>query len=181
MTLSKNAFLFFVLAIAVCLPTLLIAQTAEAAADMAAETAPGFWALLFSKGGVVTWVIALLSAVGLPIAAIKLYEFYRMDIFRPHAFEEALGDMRRGKTAGLGARLDALAHPAAPLIAFALSQSSAARLAPAVLRAIFGASFIAPYLGARIDRRLSPIVRPIGHGARHDHRFSRRRPGGWRG
>ena len=52
-----------------------------------------------------TWVIALLSAVGLPIAAIKLYEFYRMDIFRPHAFEEALGDMRRGKTAGLGARL----------------------------------------------------------------------------
>ena len=134
MTLSKNAFLFFVLAIAVCLPTLLMAQTVEAAADMAAETAPGFWALLFSKGGVVTWVIALLSAVGLPIAAIKLYEFYRMDIFRPHAFEEALGDMRRGKTAGLGARLDALAHPAAPLIAFALSQSSAARLAPAVLR-----------------------------------------------
>ena len=49
MTLSKNAFLFFVLAIAVCLPTLLMAQTAEAAADMAAETAPGFWALLFSK------------------------------------------------------------------------------------------------------------------------------------
>lgn len=135
MILLKNRFLLPVfVGLLILLPTVSMAQTVEVAADAAAETAPGFWALLFSKGGVVTWVIALLSAVGLPIAAIKLYEFYRMDIFRPSALEEALGDMRRGKTAGLGARLDALAHPAAPLIAFALSQSSAARLAPAVLR-----------------------------------------------
>ena len=123
-------------------------------AELTGETgAPGFWALLFSKGGVVTWVIALLSAVGLPIAAIKLYEFYRMDIFRPQGFEAALDDMRRGKTAGLAARLTRLAHPAAPLIAFALSQSGASALRPvccvkswrgarnfwcAIYRAIFG-------------------------------------------
>ena len=127
-----------------------MAQSAELTG---ATGAPGFWALLFSKGGVVTWVIALLSAVGLPIAAIKFYEFYRMDIFRPQGFEAALDDMRRGKTAGLAARLEALAHPAAPLIAFALSQSGSERLAPvccvkkwrgarnfwcAIYRAIFG-------------------------------------------
>ncbi|CAI8238551.1 MAG: Biopolymer transport protein ExbB [Alphaproteobacteria bacterium] len=116
-------------------PTLLMAQSADLAMDAAGESAaPGFWSLLFSKGGLVTWVIALLSAVGLPIAAVKLYEFYRMDIFRPYGFEEALSDMRRGKTAGLAARLDALAHPAAPLIAFALSQSGGDRLTGSVLR-----------------------------------------------
>ena len=116
-------------------PTLLMAQSADLAMDAAGESAaPGFWSLLFSKGGLVTWVIALLSAVGLPIAAVKLYEFYRMDVFRPYGFEEALSDMRRGKTAGLAARLDALAHPAAPLIAFALSQSGGDRLTGSVLR-----------------------------------------------
>ena len=121
MILLKNRFLLpFLMALLILSPTVSMAQSAE----LTGETgAPGFWALLFSKGGVVTWVIALLSAVGLPIAVIKLYEFYRMDIFRPQGFEAALDDMRRGKTAGLAARLDALAHPAAPLIAFALSQS----------------------------------------------------------
>ncbi len=116
-------------------PTILMAQSVDLAMDVAGESAaPGFWSLLFSKGGLVTWVIALLSAVGLPIAAVKLYEFYRMDIFRPYAFEEALSDMRRGKTAGLAVRLDALAHPAAPLIAFALSQSGGDHLTGSVLR-----------------------------------------------
>jgi biopolymer transport protein ExbB len=108
---------------------------AQPAQQSAQETAaPGFWSLVFSKGGAVTWMIALLSAVGVPIAAIKLYEFYRMDIFRPQGFEEALSDMRRGNINGLAARLDALVHPAAPLIAFALSQSSGDRLSAAVLR-----------------------------------------------
>ena len=127
MILLKNRILLPVLmALLILSPTVSMAESAE----LASETGvPGFWALLFSKGGVVTWVIALLSAVGLPIAAIKLYEFYRMDIFRPQGFEAALDDMRRGKTAGLVTRLDALAHPAAPLIAFALSQSGASSTA----------------------------------------------------
>ena len=126
---------FVLMAAGLFSPTLLMAQSADLAMDAAGESAaPGFWSLLFSKGGLVTWVIALLSAVGLPIAAVKLYEFYRMDIFRPYGFEEALSDMRRGKTAGLAARLDALAHPAAPLIAFALSQSGGDRLTGSVLR-----------------------------------------------
>ena len=112
------------------------AQEAQAAQDVAAVAgdAPGFWSLLFGKGGAVTWVIAVLSAVGLPIAGIKLYEFYRMDIFRPQEFDVALGDMRRGKTDGLAARLDALAHPAAPLIAFALSQTGSGSLDGDLLR-----------------------------------------------
>ena len=132
MILLKNRFLLpFLMALLILSPTVSMAQSAE----LTGETgAPGFWALLFSKGGVVTWVIAFLSAVGLPIAAIKLYEFYRMDIFRPQGFEAALDDMRRGKTAGLAARLDVLAHPAAPLIAFALSQSGSERLAAGLLR-----------------------------------------------
>ena len=100
---------------------------AQPAQQSAQETAvPGFWSLVFSKGGAVTWMIALLSAVGVPIAAIKLYEFYRMDIFRPQGFEEALSDMRRGNINGLAARLDALVHPAAPLIACLLYTSDAA-------------------------------------------------------
>ena len=84
------------------------AQAVAQETQQAQQAAPGFWSLVFSKGGVVTWVIALLSAVGVPIAAIKLYEFYRMDIFRPQGFEAALSDMRRGNTSGLAARLDAL-------------------------------------------------------------------------
>lgn len=131
MTSSKTRSLFSLVAAFGVMPGALLAQQAD---PSLAGDAPGFWSLLFSKGGLVTWVIALLSAVGLPIAVIKLYEFYRMDIFRPQGFEDALNDMRRGKTSGLAARLDALAHPAAPLIAFALSQSGGDRLAAGPLR-----------------------------------------------
>jgi len=139
------AALCFLFVTAACISAPVLAQDAvqaqavtEAQAPAPHQAAPGFWSLLFSKGGVVTWIIALLSAVGLPIAVIKLYEFYRMDIFRPQGFEAALSEMRRGKTDGLAARLDGLAHPAAPLIAFALSQSdgklSGSKLSGDVLR-----------------------------------------------
>ena len=149
---------------------------------MAAETAPGFWALLFSKGGVVTWVIALLSAVGLPIAAIKLYEFYRMDIFRPHAFEEALGDMRRGKTAGLGAR--GCAGPSGrAAYCFCLEPEQRCAFGPGrAARSTRRAQFLVRHLSRHIwvlelIAASAPLFGLIGHGARHDHRFSRRRPG----
>ena len=49
------------------------AQAVAQETQQAQQAAPGFWSLVFSKGGLVTWVIALLSAVGVPIAAIKLY------------------------------------------------------------------------------------------------------------
>ena len=135
--MSRRFFIPALILVAVSLAPLADALWAQAVAQetqQAQQAAPGFWSLVFSKGGVVTWVIALLSAVGVPIAAIKLYEFYRMDIFRPQGFEAALSDMRRGNTSGLAARLDALVHPAAPLIAFALSQSHGDKLSAAVLR-----------------------------------------------
>jgi biopolymer transport protein ExbB len=96
--------------------------------------APGFWSLLFDKGGVVTWVIALLSAVGLPVAAVKLYEFHRMDIYRPSDLTGLLDDFRAGRQKNLPARLDGLAHPAAPLIAFALINANKGPLNGALLR-----------------------------------------------
>jgi len=98
------------------------------------QAVPGFWSLLFDKGGLVTWVIALLSAVGLPVAAIKIYEFHRMEIYRPAALHAVLDDFRSGKQKNLAARLDGLAHPAAPLIAFALIQAGKGPLKGAVLR-----------------------------------------------
>ncbi len=104
------------------------------AQETGAQGAPGFWSLLFYKGGLVTWVIALLSAVGLPVAAIKLYEFYRMDIYRPAALNQLLDDFRSGRQKNLAARLDALNHPAAPLIAFALVQAGNGPLKGDVLR-----------------------------------------------
>ncbi|MDB2380993.1 hypothetical protein N9W39_00180 [Alphaproteobacteria bacterium] len=99
--MSRRFFIPALILVAVSLAPLADALWAQAVAQetqQAQQAAPGFWSLVFSKGGVVTWVIALLSAVGVPIAAIKLYEFYRMDIFRPQGFEAALSDMRRGST-----------------------------------------------------------------------------------
>lgn len=115
-----------VFAVALTVPQMAMAQEAAAA--------PGFWGLLFDKGGLVTWVIALLSAVGLPVAAIKIYEFYRMDIYRPAALLDTLADIRGGPGNQLAPRLDGLVHPAAPLIAFALVQAANGPLHGALLR-----------------------------------------------
>ncbi len=97
-----------------------------------ATAEPGFWALLFDKGGVVTWVIALLSAIGLPIACVKLYQFYRMDIWQPKQLSEALSAYRSGEPAMQ--TLSNLAHPAAALLAFAISQAQSSAMTPALLR-----------------------------------------------
>ncbi|MEC7512140.1 MAG: hypothetical protein VX859_02285, partial [Pseudomonadota bacterium] len=45
-----------------------LAVTEGAAPESAAQADDegGFWSLLFDKGGVVTWIIAMLSAIGLP-------------------------------------------------------------------------------------------------------------------
>ena len=100
----------------------------------AEAAAPGFWSLLFTKGGVVTWIIALLSAVGLPVAAIKAYQFYKMDIYRPGDIQLAMAAYRRGQVDGLAKRLDALVHPAAPLIGYAIAEAHTRAMAPAILR-----------------------------------------------
>ncbi len=98
------------------------------------EESTSFWGLLFTKGGVVTWVIALLSAIGLPVAGVKAYQFYQMDIYRPHQLEAALASYRDGKIDGLAKQLDAYAHPAAPLIGYALTQAHGRAMSPTILR-----------------------------------------------
>ena len=98
------------------------------------EAAPGFWTLLFTKGGVVTWIIALLSAVGLPVAAIKAYQFYKMDIYRPAELQAAMQAYRAGRIKGLAKQLDGLVHPAAPLLGFAMAEAHGRTMAEVVLR-----------------------------------------------
>ena len=103
--------------------------TGEAAQDAASENAGeaddegGFWSLLFDKGGVVTWIIAMLSAIGLPIAAVKFVQFLRMEIWRPTHVEAAMMRYRNGDERGLAAELEEIAHPAAPLIAYAIAEA----------------------------------------------------------
>ncbi len=97
-----------------------------------APAEPGFWTLLFDKGGVVTWVIALLSAIGLPIAGVKLYQFYCMDIWRPKHLTEALSTYRNGEVAA--PTLSTLTHPAAALLAFAITQAQSGAMTSALLR-----------------------------------------------
>ena len=96
--------------------------------------ADGFWILLFTKGGVVTWAIALLSAIGLPIIVVKFYQFYRMDIWRPNGLLYALDDYRSGRIKGLAVQLQIMAHPAASLLAFAMAEAHDNKLPPALLR-----------------------------------------------
>jgi len=114
------------------LAVVIFCASIPAAFAQEATAEPGFWTLLFDKGGVVTWVIALLSAIGLPIAAVKLYQFYRMDIWRPKQVAEALSVYRNGEAAA--PTLSALAHPAAALLAFAISQAQSGAMTPALLR-----------------------------------------------
>lgn len=98
------------------------------------QNAPGFWALLFTKGGLVTWVIALSSAVGLPIAAVKIYQYVQMDIWRPQELSAAMQNYKNGQVQGLSARFEELAHPAASLLGYAIGEAHGGSLAPALLR-----------------------------------------------
>ena len=97
----------------------------DAASENAGEADDegGFWSLLFDKGGVVTWIIAMLSAIGLPIAAVKFVQFLRMEIWRPTHVEAAMMRYRNGDERGLAAELEEIAHPAAPLIAYAIAEA----------------------------------------------------------
>lgn len=99
-----------------------------------ADGARGFWGLLFDKGGLVTWAIALLSAVGLPIAAVKIYQYVQMDIWRPQELDEAMQLYKSGQVQGLSARFEGLAHPAAALLGFAIGEAHGGAMAPALLR-----------------------------------------------
>ncbi len=91
--------------------------------DAQTEEEGGFWSLLFNKGGVVTWIIAMLSAIGLPIAAVKFVQFLRMEIWRPKHVEAAMMRYRAGDVRGLSGDLEDIAHPAAPLIGFAIAEA----------------------------------------------------------
>ena len=97
------------------------ARAPESAAQ--ADDEGGFWSLLFDKGGVVTWIIAMLSAIGLPIAAVKFAQFLRMEIWRPKHVEAAMMRYRNGDERGLAGELEDIAHPAAPLLAYAIAQT----------------------------------------------------------
>jgi biopolymer transport protein ExbB len=110
-----------------------IFTTAADAQDGMAE-GPGFWSLLFDKGGVVTWVIALLSAVGLPVALVKLYQFYRMQIWRPAALNQTMQVYRLDPSKDISDALAGLAHPAAALLSFAILQARAKTMSPSLMR-----------------------------------------------
>ena len=110
-----------------------LAQTAEQA-PAAPSDAPGFWGLLFDKGGLVTWAIALLSAIGLPVAMVKIYHFYRMDIWRPARLEAAMAQYRAGTGKGLIRQLANDPHPAAGLLAFGMNETAKADLSADLLR-----------------------------------------------
>jgi hypothetical protein len=162
------------------LPSLGLAQEAVAPIAESAGDSPGFFGLLFSKGGLVTWIIALLSAVGLPVAAVKIYQFYQMDIYRPQQLDMALADYRAGKIEGLAKRLDNYAHPAAPLIGYALTQAHGRTMSPDILREELARR--AQYLVRhRAYRGLRPPIWRAGHGSGDDCRFPRRRPRRQRG
>jgi biopolymer transport protein ExbB len=100
-----------------------VVEEASAPEDAQTEDEGGFWSLLFNKGGVVTWIIAMLSAIGLPIAAVKFVQFLRMEIWRPKHVEAAMMRYRAGDVRGLSGDLEDIAHPAAPLIAFAIAEA----------------------------------------------------------
>lgn len=121
MTFAKIAFL-----------TSALCMSGAHAQDAAAE--PGFWSLLFDKGGLVTWAIALLSAVGLPIAAVKIYQFVQMDIWRPQELDAALQNYKRGNVQGLAGQFEAVAHPAASLLGYAIGAAHGGEMTPALLR-----------------------------------------------
>ena len=106
-------------------PEAALAVTEERATESAAQAGDegGFWSLLFDKGGVVTWIIAMLSAIGLPIAAVKFAQFLRMEIWRPKHVEAAMMRYRNGDERGLAGELEDIAHPAAPLLAYAIAQT----------------------------------------------------------
>ena len=106
-------------------PEAALAVTEERATESAAQAGDegGFWSLLFDKGGVVTWIIAMLSAIGLPIAAVKFAQFLRMEIWRPKHVEAAMIRYRNGDERGLAGELEDIAHPAAPLLAYAIAQT----------------------------------------------------------
>ena len=106
-------------------PEAALAVTEGAASESAtqADDEGGFWSLLFDKGGVVTWIIAMLSAIGLPIAAVKFAQFLRMEIWRPKHVEAAMMRYRNGDERGLADELEDIAHPAAPLLAYAIAQT----------------------------------------------------------
>lgn len=114
---------FFISVLCVC---------AAQAQDNAA--APGFWSLLFDKGGLVTWAIALLSAVGLPIAAVKTYQFVQMDIWRSQDLQAALQNYKAGNVQGLAVQFEAVAHPAASLLGYAIGAAHGGDMTPALLR-----------------------------------------------
>ena len=65
----------------------------------------------------------MLSAIGLPIAAVKFVQFLRMEIWRPKHVEAAMMRYRAGDVRGLSGDLEDIAHPAAPLIAFAIAET----------------------------------------------------------
>ena len=126
-TLAAFTCLFFMAAPEV------LAQANEQA-QAAPSDAPGFWSLLFDKGGLVTWAIALLSAIGLPVALVKIYHFYRMDIWRPARLEAAMAQYRAGTGKGLIRQLANDPHPAAGLLAFAMNETAKAELSADILR-----------------------------------------------
>lgn len=123
-------------AFAVSLAGVLLFSIGGAAAQAAPDpqAASGFWSLLFDKGGLVTWAIALLSAVGLPITAVKIYQFVQMDIWRPQELDEAMQFYKSGQVQGLSARFEALAHPAASLLGFAIGEAHGGEMTPSLLR-----------------------------------------------
>ena len=100
-----------------------VEETGAQTEDAQTEEEGGLWSLLFYKGGVVTWIIAMLSAIGLPIAAVKFVQFLRMEIWRPKHVEAAMMRYRAGDVRGLSGDLEDIAHPAAPLIAFAIAEA----------------------------------------------------------
>ena len=133
-----------------------VAPEAALESPAQADDEGGFWSLLFDKGGVVTWIIAMLSAIGLPIAAVKFAQFLRMEIWRPKHVEAAMMRYRNGDERGLADELEDIAHPAAPLLPMRLPKPIAvaqrrsrgiAREEASRARNIF-AAFGFEYLGA---------------------------------
>ena len=100
-----------------------VVEEAGAPEDAQIEDEGGLWSLLFNKGGAVTWIIATLSAIGLPIAAVKFVQFLRMEIWRPKHIEAAMIRYRAGDAHELSSDLEDIAHPAAPLLAFAIAEA----------------------------------------------------------
>jgi biopolymer transport protein ExbB len=144
-TLSRAHFIGLFAFVIFIHPAVAIAQEAGAEGQ-------GFWSLLFDKGGVVTWVIALLSAVGLPIAAVKLYQFHKMTIWRSGQLNEVMQAYRLDATLDVSPALAQLPHPAAALMSFSITQARAKTMPPALLREELGrrAQYLLRHLGRHI-------------------------------